>query len=159
MTATAPKNDGRAPIATNRKARHVYHILETFEAGLVLTGTEVKSLRDGKASLVDAYALIERGEAWLLNLHIAPYEQGNQFNHEPRRKRKLLMHRRELLRLIGKTREKGLTLVPLRLYFEKGWAKVELALARGKKSYDKREDVAKREAEREIARAMRGRKR
>jgi SsrA-binding protein len=158
LTSTAAKNDpARAPVAQNRKARYLYHILETFEAGIVLTGTEVKSLRDGKASLVDAYALIEREEAWLLNLHIAPYEQGNQFNHEPRRKRKLLLHRREILRLIGKTREKGLTLVPLRLYFHEGWAKVEIALAKGKKSFDKRDDIAKREADREIARAMRGR--
>jgi SsrA-binding protein len=155
--ARARKEPARALVAQNRKARHLYHILETFEAGLVLSGTEVKSLRGGKASLVDAYAVIERGEAWLLNLHISPYEQGNQFNHEPRRKRKLLLHRREILRLIGKTREKGLTLVPLRVYFEKGWAKVELALARGKKSYDKRDDIAKREADREIARAVRGR--
>jgi SsrA-binding protein len=158
VTSTAAKKDpARPPVAQNRKARHLYHILETMEAGLVLSGTEVKALREGKASLVDAYALIERGEAWLLNLHISPYEQGNQFNHEPRRKRKLLLHRREIQRLIGKTREKGLTLVPLRLYFHEGWAKVELALVRGKKSHDKRDDIAKREAEREIARAMRGR--
>ena len=141
-------------IAQNRKARHLYQILETVEAGLVLTGTEVKSLRAGKANLVDSYAMVDRGEVWLMNLHISPYEQGNQFNHEPKRKRKLLLHRRDIRRLIGKTREKGLTLIPISLYFKKGWAKVELALARGKKLHDKREDVAKRDADREMARAM-----
>lgn len=141
-------------IVQNRKARHLYHILETIEAGLVLTGTEVKSLRAGKANLVDSYAMVDRGEVWLMNLHISPYEQGNQFNHEPKRKRKLLLHRRDIRRLIGKTREKGLTLIPISLYFKKGWAKVELALARGKKLHDKREDVAKRDADREMARAM-----
>jgi SsrA-binding protein len=141
-------------IVQNRKARHIYHILETLEAGLVLTGTEVKSLRAGKANLVDSYAMVERGQVWLMNLHISPYEQGNQFNHEPKRKRKLLLHRRDIRRLIGKTQEKGLTLIPLSLYFKKGWAKVELALAKGKKLHDKREDVAKRDADREMARAM-----
>lgn len=141
-------------VANNRKARHLYHVLDTIEAGLVLLGTEVKSLRDGKANLGDAYAVIEGGEAWLVNLHISPYEKGNQFNHEPLRKRKLLLQRRDIRRLIGKTREKGLTLVPLRLYFRDGWAKVELALARGKKSHDKRDDIAKRDAERDMARAM-----
>jgi len=141
-------------IVQNRKARHIYHILETVEAGLVLTGTEVKSLRAGKANLLDSYAMVDRGEVWLMNLHISPYEQGNQFNHEPKRKRKLLLHRRDIQRLIGKSREKGLTLIPLSLYFKKGWAKVELALARGKKLHDKREDMAKRDADREMARAM-----
>jgi SsrA-binding protein len=141
-------------VATNRKARHLYHILETLEAGLVLVGTEVKSLRNGKVGMGDAYAVIEGSEGWLLNLHISPYEQGNQFNHDPLRKRKLLLHRRDIRRLIGKTREKGLTLVPLRIYFRGGWAKVELALARGKKVHDKREDVARRDAERDMARAM-----
>lgn len=149
------KEDGSIRvIANNRKARHLYQVLETLEAGLVLRGTEVKSLREGKASLGDAYAVIENGEAWLVNLHISPYEQGNQFNHEPLRRRKLLVHRRDLRRLTGKTQEKGLTLVPLRLYFKEGWAKVELALARGKKTHDKREDIAKRDAERDMARAM-----
>jgi len=141
-------------VAQNRKARHLYHILETLEAGLVLSGTEVKSLRAGKANLADSYAMVDRGELWLMNLHISPYEQGNQFNHEPKRKRKLLVHQKEIRRLIGKTREKGLTLVPLSIYFKKGWAKVELALAKGKKSYDKRDDIAKRDSDREIARAM-----
>jgi len=130
-------------VANNRKARHLYHILETVEAGLVLTGTEVKSLRNGRANMGDAYAVVENGEVWLRNLHISPYEQGNQFNHEPLRKRKLLLHRGDIRRLIGKTQEKGLTMVPLRLYFRKGWAKVELALVKGKKTHDKREDIAK----------------
>ena len=141
-------------VANNRKARHLYHILETVEAGLVLTGTEVKSLRNGRANMGDAYAVVENGEVWLRNLHISPYEQGNQFNHEPLRKRKLLLHRGDIRRLIGKTQEKGLTMVPLRLYFRKGWAKVELALVKGKKTHDKREDIAKRDADRDMARAM-----
>lgn len=142
-------------VVSNRKARHLYHVLETVEAGLVLRGTEVKSLRGRLANMGDAYALVENGEVWLLNLHISPYEQGNQFNHEPMRKRKLLLHRRDIRRLIGKTREKGLTLVPLKLYFKGGWAKVELALVKGKKTHDKREDMARRDAEREMARALR----
>lgn len=148
-----PESDIRI-IAQNRKARHLYHLLETFEAGIVLTGTEVKSLRAGKANLGDAYGAIEGGEAWVMNLHISPYEQGNRFNHEPLRRRKLLLGRRELRRLIGKTREKGLTLIPLRIYFRKGWAKLEIALARGKKAYDKREDIAKRDAARDVDRAL-----
>jgi len=147
-------NDGIKMVANNRKARHLYHILETVEAGLVLTGTEVKSLRNGRANMGDAYAVVENGEVWLRNLHISPYEQGNQFNHEPLRKRKLLLHRGDIRRLIGKTQEKGLTLIPLRLYFKKGWAKVELALVKGKKTHDKREDIAKRDADRDMARAM-----
>jgi len=141
-------------VANNRKARHLYHILETVEAGLVLTGTEVKSLRNGRANMGDAYAVVENGEVWLRNLHISPYEQGNQFNHEPLRKRKVLLHKGDIRRLIGKTQEKGLTLIPLRLYFRKGWAKVELALVKGKKTHDKREDIAKRDADRDMARAM-----
>ena len=145
-------------VATTRKARHLYHVLETVEAGLVLTGTEVKSLREGKANLGDAYALVEGGEVWLYNFHISPYAQGNRYNPDPLRKRKLLLQRKEIRRLIGKTREKGLALVPLRVYFRGGWAKVELALARGKKAHDKREDMARRDAEREMARAMRRRR-
>ena len=141
-------------VANNRKARHLYHILETVEAGLVLMGTEVKSLRNGRANMGDSYAVVENGEVWLRNLHISPYEQGNQFNHEPLRKRKLLLHRGDIRRLIGKTQEKGLTLIPLKLYFRKGWAKVELALVKGKKTYDKRADIAKRDADRDMARAM-----
>jgi len=141
-------------VAQNRKARHLYHILDTFEAGLQLTGTEVKSLRDGKASLGDSYATVEGEQVWLLQLHISPYEQGNRNNHDPLRKRRLLLHRKEIRKLTGKVREKGLTLVVLRLYFRGGWAKVELALAKGKKAYDKREDVAKRDAQRDMERAM-----
>lgn len=142
-------------VVNNRKARHLYHIIETVEAGIVLTGTEVKSLRDRKANIGDAYAVVESGEVWLMHLHISPYEQGNQFNHEPLRKRKLLLHRRDIRRLIGKTVEKGLTLIPLRLYFRGGWAKVELALARGKKTHDKRQDIARRDAARDMERALR----
>jgi SsrA-binding protein len=151
---------GRKFVAQNRKARHDYHVEATFEAGLVLTGTEVKSLRAGRASLVDGYAEVRDGEVWLRNVHIPEYDQGTWTNHEPRRPRKLLMRRDEISRLIGKTREKGLTLVPLALYFSDGYAKVELALARGKKSYDKRhalaEKQAKREADRAVAKARRG---
>ena len=146
------KETGRKAIATNRKARHDYAILETYEAGIVLTGTEVKSLRQGRASLTDAFASIEDGEVFLRNLHIPEYTQGTWTNHAPRRTRKLLLHRQEIAKLIGKTKESGLTLVPLQLYFSDGKVKVELALARGKRSYDKRQDLAKRDAQREIAR-------
>lgn len=144
-------------ITVNRKARHEYHIDETFEAGIALTGTEVKSLRAGKANLQDSYARIENVELLLYNMHISPYEQGNRFNHEPKRTRKLLMNKREIVRLLGKVREKGFTLVPLRLYFKNGWAKVEIALARGKKLYDKRDDIAARDAKREMERAVKNR--
>jgi len=147
------KETGRKAIATNRKARHDYAILETYEAGIVLTGTEVKSLRQGRASLTDAFASIEDGEVFLRNLHIPEYTQGTWTNHAPRRTRKLLLHRQEIAKLIGKTKESGLTLVPLQLYFSDGKVKVELALARGKRSYDKRQDLAKRDAQREITRA------
>ena len=143
------------PIARNRRARHDYHILETWEAGIALTGTEVKSLRAGKANLTDAYGTVRDGEVFLLNLHISPYEQGNQFNHEPTRTRKLLLHRKEIRRLIGSVERQGLTLVPLELYWKKGVAKVALALARGKKLHDKRADERKREDERDMARAAR----
>lgn len=149
-----PKETGRKLIAQNRRARHDYAIVDTYEAGLVLTGTEVKSLRAGRASLVDAYAQVQEGEAWLLGMHIPEYTQGTWTNHEPRRKRKLLLHRDEIAKLVGKTREGGLTLVPLALYFRDGRAKVELALARGKKTYDKRQALAERDAAREVARAM-----
>ena len=147
------KEQGRKLIAQNRKARHDYSILDTYEAGLALTGTEVKSLRLGRASLVDGFATIDDGEVWLRGLHIPEYTQGTWTNHEPRRNRKLLLHRAEIDQLIGKTKEGGLTLVPLALYFNDGKVKVELALARGKQSYDKRQDLAKRDADREIARA------
>lgn len=140
-------------IAQNRKARHEYTILDTFEAGVALVGTEVKSLRMGRASLVDAFATIDDGEIWLRALYIAEYTLGTWTNHEPRRTRKLLLHRSEIDRLIGKIREGGLTLVPLSLYFNDGKVKCEIALAKGKKSYDKRADLAKRDSDREIQRA------
>jgi SsrA-binding protein len=145
---------GEKVIASNRKARHDYTILDTYEAGIMLQGTEVKSLRMGRASLVDAFATVDDGEIFLRNVHIPQYTQGSWTNHEARRTRKLLLHRSEIERLIGKTREGGLTLVPLRLYFSDGKVKVELALAKGKKSYDKRHDLAKRDAQREISRAV-----
>ncbi len=148
------KEKGRKVVAQNRKARHDYHIEDTYEAGLVLTGTEVKSLRAGRASLVDGYAVIQDGEAWLQGVHIPEYTEGTWTNHEPRRSRKLLLHRQEINRLIGETRESGLTLVPLSLYFKDGRAKVEIALARGKKNYDKRHALAERQATREAAREM-----
>ncbi|MDD4518821.1 MAG: SsrA-binding protein SmpB [Limnochordia bacterium] len=148
------KSEGIKVISENRKARHDYHIEETFEAGIVLTGTEVKSLRLGRANLKDSYAGVETGEVFLYNCHISTYDQGNRFNHEPKRKRKLLLHKREINRLIGQTKQKGYTLVPLRLYFSRGLVKVELALAKGKRSFDKREDIAKRDAQRQIARAL-----
>ncbi|MBI5166907.1 MAG: SsrA-binding protein SmpB [candidate division NC10 bacterium] len=144
-------------LCTNRKARHDYHIEETLEAGIALQGTEVKSLRAGKANLKDSYAGLEGGEVYLYNCHISPYEAASRFNHEPLRTRKLLLHRREIQRLVGKVQEKGLTLVPLSMYLEKGKVKVELALARGKKLYDKREDLRRRAAEREVEQAFRER--
>jgi len=150
--------DGQKLIAENRRARHDYHLLERLEAGLVLTGTEVKSLRDGKATLQRAFADVRDGELWLVGAHIAEYAQGNLANHDPDRDRKLLVHRRELDSLIGKVQEKGLTLVPTKLYFKNGRVKVELAVARGKEQRDKRRDIAKRDAERDIARALRRRR-
>jgi SsrA-binding protein len=145
---------GRKLVARNKKARHDYSIDSTYEAGLVLTGTEVKSLRAGRASLVDGFAEVRDGEVWLRNVHIPEYDQGTWTNHEPRRPRKLLMRRDEISRLIGKTQEKGFTLVPLSLYFADGYAKVELALARGKRTYDKRHALAERQARREADRAV-----
>jgi len=147
------KEKGRKVIASNRRARHDYSIIDSYECGIVLVGTEVKSLRAGKASLADAFASVDNGEVWLRNLHIPEYTQGTWTNHEPRRARKLLMHREEIARLVGRTREGGLTLVPLALYFSDGKVKVELALARGKKTHDKRQDLARRDAQREIERA------
>jgi SsrA-binding protein len=147
------KEKGRKLIAQNRKARHDYAILDTYEAGVALVGTEVKSLRLGRASLVEAYATVDDGEVWLRGLNIPEYTLGSWTNHEPRRTRKLLLHREEIERLIGKIREGGLTLVPLSLYFSDGKVKCELALARGKRSYDKRADLATRDANREIQRA------
>jgi SsrA-binding protein len=144
----------RTVVASNRRARHDYTILDTYEAGLALTGTEVKALRAGRASLADAFAQESGGQLYLHGLHIPEYAMGTWTNHEPRRVRKLLLHRGEIDRLTGKLRESGLTLVPLSLYFANGWAKVELGLARGKRAYDKRQDLAKRDAEREIQRAV-----
>jgi SsrA-binding protein len=149
---------GEKLVAENRRARHEYHLLERHEAGLVLTGTEVKSLRDGRANLRRAYGDIRDGELWLVGAHISAYEQGSIGQHEPDRDRKLLLHRREIDSLIGKVQEKGLTLVPTRLYFKNGRAKVELALARGKDVRDKRRDIAKREADRQIERALKARR-
>jgi SsrA-binding protein len=149
-----PKERGHKVIVSNRKARHDYAILDTYEAGMVLVGTEVKSLREGRASLVDAFATVDDGEVWLRNVHIPEYTQGTWTNHTPRRTRKLLLHRREIEKLIGKTKESGLSLVPLSMYFKDGKVKVELALARGKKAYDKRQALAKRDAQRDIGRAM-----
>ncbi len=144
-------------IARNRRARHDYHILDTLEAGVVLTGTEVKSLRAGRASLTDGFAELRDGELWLMGVHIPEYTLGTWTNHEPRRPRKLLLHRREIDRLASQTSEQGLTIVPLALYFAGGRVKVELALGRGKRAYDKRQDLARRDAAREVERALRRR--
>ncbi len=146
-------------VSTNREAYHNYHIVETYECGIALTGTEVKSIRDGRCNLKDAYGLIRNGEAWLLNAHISPYSHGNRENHEPTRTRKLLLHKAEIERLIGKAQEKGLTLVPTKMYFKNGRIKVELAIARGKKLYDKRETERRREADREARVMMKERSR
>ena len=154
QATSSNRKGGRKVIAQNRKARHDYAVLDTFEAGVMLTGTEVKSLRLGSASLVDGFATIDDGEVFLRNVHIPEYKQGSWTNHEPRRTRKLLLHRAEIERLIGKTKESGLTLVPLSLYFSAGKVKVELALARGKRSYDKRQDLARKDANREVQRAL-----
>jgi len=146
---------GEQTVALNRRARHEFSIEDTIDAGLVLTGTEIKSIRDGKISLAESYARVERGEAWLIGAHIAPWPGGNRLNHEPRRDRKLLLHRDEIDRLLGKTKAKGLTLVPLRVYLtERGRAKVELALARGKQLHDRRRDIAERDARRDIEREL-----
>jgi len=145
-------------VTQNRKARHEYHILDTWEAGIVLRGTEVKSLRAGKANLKDSYARVEGGEIVLYQFHISPYEKGSIYNQPPLRPRKLLLHKKEILKLQGRVEERGLTLIPLRVYFKNGKAKVELALARGKKFYDKRADIAKRDSNREIERAFRKRR-
>lgn len=147
-------NDNFKNITVNRKARHEYTILQTYEAGIVLRGTEVKSLRQGKANLSDAYAVIDKGEVWLLNAHINEYNMGNINNHDPLRKRKLLLNKNEIRKLMKAVNEKGNTLVPLRLYFTRGKVKVELAVAKGKKVYDKREDIAKRDAQRDMERKI-----
>jgi len=146
-------------VAVNRRATHDYFIDDRIEAGLVLTGTEIKSIREGRVNLREGYARIHNGEAWLHNIHIAPYEQGNRYNHEPLRERKLLLHRSEISGLIGRVKQRGYTLVPTQLYLKHGRAKIELGLARGKREFDKRESISKREAQREIDRALRTRQR
>ena len=148
------KDDGEKLIASNKKAFHDYFVLQKFEAGIALTGTEVKSLRDGKANLKDSYVDVDRGEAWLVGAHISPYSHGNRENHDPERKRKLLLHRREIDKLQGQIVEKGLTIVPLRLYFKGGKVKAEIAVVRGKKLYDKRETEKRRQLDREAEAAM-----
>ncbi|MCK8817180.1 SsrA-binding protein SmpB [Natroniella sulfidigena] len=147
-------SDGVKVITKNRKARHEYHIEEVYEAGIVLTGTEVKSIRAGRVNLKDSFALVEDGEVYLRNMHIAAYKQGNRYNHDPERRRKLLLHKREIRKFIGKTKEKGYTLVPLQLYFKKQLVKVKLALAKGKNLHDKRHDIKKKTAQREMERAF-----
>jgi SsrA-binding protein len=151
------KESGRKVVARNRKARHEYEVLETLEAGMALKGPEVKSIRAGQVSFQDSFARVERGEVWLHSLHISPYEQANRNNEDPTRPRKLLLNRSEIRRLVGKVEEKGLTLVPLEIYFSKGYAKVLIALARGKKLHDKRETLKRKDQEREAQRAMRER--
>lgn len=151
------KKPGIKPVVDNRKARHNYHIKEAFEAGMVLKGTEVKSLRMGKGNLQDAYAVVKSGEVWVNNFHISPYDKGNIFNHDPLRPKKLLLHKREINRLMGLQQEKGYTLIPLKIYFKNGLAKMDLAVAVGKKLYDKREDIAARDAKRQVERAIKER--
>jgi SsrA-binding protein len=156
MTKTKPDDDF-VPIARNKRARHDYEIIETWEAGIMLTGTEVKSLRDGRAQITDAYGIVKDGEVWLLNAHIAPYAQGNIWNHDPLRTRKLLLHQKEIRAMIGAVERKGLTLVALDLYFKQGRAKVKLGLGRGKKTHDKRADLKEKDDARDMARALRSR--
>ena len=155
--ANRTEPDDKISVARNRTARHNYHILETWEAGVVLSGTEVKALRDGKANIKDAYGTVHEGEVFLLNAHISPYARGGYVNHEPTQSRKLLLHKKEIQRMIGAVERQGLTLIPLELYFRRGRAKVVLALAKGKQLHDKRDDSKKKDAEREIARAFRKR--
>ena len=149
--------EGIKVIVTNRKARHDYHFLETWEAGIVLSGTEVKSLRAGKINLTDSYAAVDDGEVYLYNVHVSRYEQGSTFNHEPTRRRKLLLHRSEIRKLIGRVVEKGLTLIPTRVYFKRGRAKVEIALAKGKRDYDRRRTIMERDSQRDMERTLKGR--
>ncbi|HEY9785583.1 MAG TPA: SsrA-binding protein SmpB [Candidatus Obscuribacterales bacterium] len=156
-TASQSNREGKPQIkvvADNRRARHEYEVIEVYETGIELVGTEVKSMRNGKANLQDSFARIENGELWLYNCHISPYDYGNRFNHDPVRKRRLLMHKREITKLKSKTQEKGLTLVPLKLFFKGNWAKLDLALAKGKQLYDKRQSIAKRETKRDLDRVM-----
>ena len=159
MAAAKPEDkDPVKSIARNKRARHDYELIESWEAGLVLTGTEVKALRAGQASMNDAFGIVREGEVFVVNLHISPYSHGGRENHEPTRTRKLLLHRSEIRRLIGAVERRGLTLVPTELYFREGKAKLRVALGRGKKSHDKREDLKKRDAERDIARVFRARR-
>jgi SsrA-binding protein len=151
-----PKGMGKV-VAQNKKANHDFSIEETYEAGIVLQGTEIKSIRNGRANLKDSYARVEGGEVFLHNMHVSPYEQGNRYNHEPLRTRKLLLHKREIAKLIGATKEEGYALVPLKMYLKNGYAKVLIGLGKGKKKYDKREDLKKKEAKRDIERAFRDR--
>ncbi|RDI41078.1 SsrA-binding protein SmpB [Falsibacillus pallidus] len=151
-----PKGEGKL-IAQNKKARHDFSIEETYEAGIVLQGTEIKSIRNGRVNLKDAFARIQKGEVYLFNMHVSPYEQGNRYNHDPLRTRKLLMHRKQINKLIGETKEAGYSLVPLKLYLKDGYAKVLIGLGKGKKKYDKREDLKKKEAKRDIERAFKAR--
>jgi SsrA-binding protein len=155
---TEAADDAIESIAKNRRARFDYAIIETWEAGIALTGTEVKSLRNGKAQITDAYGIVKDGEVWLLNLHIAPYEQGNRFNHEATRTRKLLLHSREIKKMIGAVERQGLTLIALEIYFKRGRAKVRLGLGRGKKLHDKRADLKEKDDKREMARAVKVRR-
>ena len=157
MASKKPAAAGEQIVCVNRQARHNYFIDETYEAGMMLVGSEVKSLREGKANLVDSYARINKGEAFLVNAHISAYSGANQFNHEPTRTRKLLLHGREIERLTGKAKERGLTLIPLKIYFKNGRAKVEIGLARGKKLYDKRETLRRKVAQREVERSIKSR--
>jgi SsrA-binding protein len=157
MPSPSQSSDGIKVVATNRRAFHDYFVDERIEAGLALTGTEIKSIRAGRVNLRDAYASIDKGEAWLVGAHIAPYDHGNRYNHEPTRTRKLLLHKDEIDSLAGKIGRSGYTLIPLQLHLKRGRAKVELGVARGKRSYDKRESIARRDAQREIDRAMRRR--
>lgn len=154
--STMPKGEGKV-IAQNKKAYHDYFIEDTYEAGIVLQGTEIKSIRAGRVNLKDAFAKIQKGEVFLHNMHISPYEQGNRYNHDPLRTRKLLLHKREIQKLIGITKEQGYSLIPLKIYLKNGYAKVLLGLAKGKKKYDKREDIKRKEAKREVERAFRER--
>ncbi len=149
--------EGIKIIVTNRKARYDYLFMDSWEAGIVLTGTEVKSLRQGKINLTDSFAAVDNGEVYLYNVHVSPYEQGSHFNHEPTRRRKLLLHRSEIRKLIGRVVEKGLTLIPTRVYFKRGRAKVEIALAKGKRDYDRRRTIADRDARRDMERTLKGR--
>lgn len=148
------KENTRRVVADNRRARHEYHVLDTIECGIELFGTEVKSIRNGQANLKDSHARIEDGEVFLYNSHISPYDHGNRFNHEPTRKRRLLLNKKEIQKLKSKIQEKGLTLIPLKLYFKTNWVKVELGLCKGKKLFDKREDIAKRDTQRQLERVI-----